>query len=180
MAIEKFYIKRNDLQPYYTSRLLGSNTTSLMAQATHGDSAVTVASTEGFSVTGSIVLSDYVSIAYTGKSMTTFTGCTWTGGVAAQVFALGTSIQEVVSITGATIRFTLSTVDGVTKKVNRQLAIITNGSLGDYEYRWQSGDTNTIGTYLAEFEITPSASPKFTVPVNERAIVVIVADLDAI
>lgn len=178
--IDKFYIKRNDLQPYYTIRLLGSGESSLYVQATYADAVITVTSTEGFPTSGKLILSDYIAIAYTGKSLTTFTGCTWSGGVSAQVFTIGTSIKEVIDITGATVRFTLSTPDFVTKKVNRQLAVITNSSLGDCEYRWQTGNTDTIGTYLAEFEVTPATSPKFTVPVKDKAVVVVVTDLDAI
>lgn len=178
MPIERFYIKRNDLQPYYSMRLLGSNETTLTIQATYNDASITVESTEGFPVSGNIILSDYVSVNYSGKSMSTFTGCTWAGGVTAQIFALDTQVQEVVNLAGASIRFTLSTTDG-TKKVNRQLATITSSALGDCEYRWQTGDTDTVGTYLAEFEVTPSTSPKFTVPVSEKAIVVIIPDLDA-
>jgi hypothetical protein len=179
MSIDKFYIKKNDLQPYYKILVAGDGSTSISTMATYNDSGITVSSTDSFPYTGSIRIFDYITITYTGKSVTTFTGCTWAGGAVAQTFAIGTQVTEVKDLTGATIVFTMATTDGVTKKVNRQAAVITNPTGGEVEYRWVSGNTDTSGPYLCEFEITPASGGKFTVPTKERAVVVVVDDLDA-
>lgn len=121
MPVEKLYLKRNDLQPYY-------------------------------------------------------------------LFQVKDSLDAVVDITGATIRCTMVLYDPATGllstiKINRQTAGInlTDAANGKGEYQWQSGDTDTIGTYRIEFEVTPASGGKFTVP-NPRygqGIVIINADLDS-
>ena len=61
-----------------------------------------------------------------------------------------------VDIGAATVKFTMVAVGSRYKKVNKSTAVVTNGPLGLCEYRWNiaSGDTDTPGDYLAEFEVT--------------------------
>ena len=49
---------------------------------------------------------------------------------------------------------------------------ITSAVLGEAEYRWQSGDTDTAGKYIYAFRFT-SSNRSFTVPVVSPGIVVI-------
>ncbi len=85
-----------------------------------------------------------------------------------------------VDITGATIYCTMKSDAGVIK-INRQTTgiYITAAASGQFEYRWQSGDTNTTGRYSIEFEVNPAGGGKFTVPVKEQAIILIKESLDA-
>lgn len=57
-----------------------------------------------------------------------------------------------IVLTGATIRFHMRTISG-TVKVDAAATIITAAN-GIVQYNWQAADTNTIGTYQAEFEVT--------------------------
>lgn len=88
------------------------------------------------------------------------------------------SDDNVVDLTGATAVFSMRTVDG-TLKINRASATIPAGTSGYAHYVWQSGDTDTSGTYYIEFEITPSSGGKFTLPAYDKAVVIIQDDLDA-
>ena len=182
MATEKFYIKRNDLQPYCKIIIAGDGETSLYVQSIYDDSTITVNSTLDFPTSGSLRVSDYITITYSGKSATTFTSCIWYGGATAQVFPIGTSVQEVMNLSGTSIVFTMKTVDGVTIKVNRQVASITNANGGEVEYKWVAGNTDTSGNYLAEFEITPNTGGKYTIPKepSNKLVIVVVDDLDVI
>jgi hypothetical protein len=86
-----------------------------------------------------------------------------------------------VNLTGATIVCTMIDAGG-SKKINRQSAgiVVTDAVAGEAEYRWQAGDTDTIGTYRIEFEITPQSGGKFTVPNDEPAVVFVGSDLDGV
>jgi len=86
-----------------------------------------------------------------------------------------------VNIAGAAIVCTMKGSAG-TLKIDRQSAgiNITDGPNGKFEYRWQAGDTDTPGKYYIEFEVTPAAGGKFTVPARDRAEVIIVDSLDSV
>jgi hypothetical protein len=85
-----------------------------------------------------------------------------------------------VDLTAAAIVCTMRAADG-TLKIDRQSAgiSITDAANGKFEYRWQSGDTDTAGKYFIEFEITPQSGGKFTVPADSAAVVLITDSLDA-
>lgn len=89
----------------------------------------------------------------------------------------------VVDITSATIRCTMKSIDG-TLKINRQTTgiSISDATNGQFYYAWQSGDTDTIGKYYIEFEITPASGGKWTIPASpkERAEVFVEPSLDTI
>ena len=86
-----------------------------------------------------------------------------------------------VNLTGATIVCTMKDAAG-TKKINRQSVgvVVTDAITGEAEYRWQAGETDVVGTYQIEFEITPQAGGKFSLPTGQPAIVLIEADLDGV
>lgn len=91
------------------------------------------------------------------------------------------SAAVAVDLTGATIYCSMKDVGTGALKINRQTVgiVITNAAAGEAEYRWQSGDTDTAGRYLIEFEVNPQSGGKFTVPAGEQAVVLIVESLDA-
>lgn len=91
------------------------------------------------------------------------------------------SYGNAVDITGATIYCTMKNLATGTVKINRQTTgiNISDGANGKFEYRWQSGDTNTTGSYSIEFEVNPVSGGKFTVPTNKRAMVIIADSLDS-
>lgn len=90
------------------------------------------------------------------------------------------SYDAAVDITGATIYCTMKSLSTGTVKINRQATgiNISDATNGKFEYRWQSGDTNTAGRYAIEFEINPVSGGKFTVPAGDIAPVQIKESLD--
>ena len=81
---------------------------------------------------------------------------------------------DAVPLSGATIYCTMTSTGG-TVKINHQNTgiTITDATNGEFEYRWQTGDTDTAGFYVIEFEINPSGGGKFTLPTGEVAEVII-------
>lgn len=87
-----------------------------------------------------------------------------------------------VSVDGASIVCTMKARADGTVKIDRQSAGInlTAPLLGEFEYRWQDGDTAAVGLYDIEFEVTPQSGGKFTVPSKPgEAEVLIAASLDS-
>lgn len=83
-----------------------------------------------------------------------------------------------VDLTGATATFTMVTDDDArTVKVNAETATITSDVGGLIEYAWTSSDTDTVGDYLGEFEITLGGG-KITLPNDDSLEIEIVADYD--
>lgn len=81
-----------------------------------------------------------------------------------------------VNLAGATVMFHMKSVDG-TIKVDQQMTI-TNASGGVVQYDWQAGDTDTVGTYYVEFEVTYSDSSIETFPNNGNKVVSVVKELN--
>lgn len=81
-----------------------------------------------------------------------------------------------VDLTGATVMFHMKSIDG-TVKVDQQMTI-TNASGGVVQYDWQSGDTDTVGTYYVEFEVTYADSSVETFPNNGNKVVSVVRELN--
>ncbi|OHB72741.1 MAG: hypothetical protein A2W23_01255 [Planctomycetes bacterium RBG_16_43_13] len=90
-----------------------------------------------------------------------------------------------IDLTGATIRCTMGSISVGALKINRQTTgiVIANQATnkGEFEYQWQTNDTDTPNSYYIEFEITPASGGKFTVPCHNdgKAKVVISAGLDS-
>lgn len=73
---------------------------------------------------------------------------------------------------GMTVRFHLNDASGAT--VVDAAAVVENAARGVVSYTWASGDTDTVGTYTAEFEVT-NAGKTMTFP-NDSNISVIITD----
>lgn len=71
-----------------------------------------------------------------------------------------------IDITGSTIRTTMRLENSTTIAINRSTAgiTLTDATAGAFTYQWQAGDTDSTGLYDIEFETTPAAGGKFTLP----------------
>lgn len=84
----------------------------------------------------------------------------------------GTTLDD-FDLTDYSATFSMAPISNrETPKVDTQAANITIPTEGKVEYRWQTGDTDTVGKYYFEFKFTKSGK-SFTVPVVSPGIVVI-------
>lgn len=81
-----------------------------------------------------------------------------------------------IDLTGATVRFHMKSVDG-TLKVDEVMTIVTAAS-GIVQYDWVSGDTDTVGTYYVEFEVTYADASVETFPNNGNKTISVVRELN--
>jgi hypothetical protein len=81
-----------------------------------------------------------------------------------------------IDLTGATVMFHMKSVDG-TIKVDEAMTI-TNNEGGVVQYNWQAGDTDTVGTYYVEFEVTYADASVETFPNNGNKVVTVVRELN--
>ena len=90
---------------------------------------------------------------------------------------------NVQDLTGATIVCSMKNIESGVLKIDRQSAGInvTDEANGLFQYEWVTGDTDTVGRYQIEFEITPASGGKVTIPNpgQGRAIVEVHAGMDA-
>lgn len=82
----------------------------------------------------------------------------------------------VVNLTGANVRFHMKSVDG-TLKIDAPMTV-TNALGGVCQYNWQAGDTDTVGTYYVEFEVTYADAAVETFPNNGSKTVKVVRELN--
>lgn len=71
--------------------------------------------------------------------------------------------KVVIDLTGATAKFIMFDWNAVVK-VNAAATILTPATDGKLQYDWVAADTDTVGAYRAEFEVTFSDGKKMTVP----------------
>lgn len=71
-----------------------------------------------------------------------------------------------ISLTGLTVKFTMSTLAGVVK-VAESACSITNAALGHVEYDFSAGDVDTAGDYVGYFIIYGSGEPETVPPADE-------------
>lgn len=90
--------------------------------------------------------------------------------IRAQLLGAGGAIQKLPN--GVTVRFHMNDANGAS--VIDAAATIESESRGIARYDWVSGDTDTAGTYTAEFEVD-IAGKTMTFP-NDGNIAVIVTD----
>lgn len=83
-------------------------------------------------------------------------------------------LGAVVDLTGASIRFHMRKTGDTTAKVDAA-AVIENADNGLVYYSWVAADTDTIGSYEAEFEVTFTGGEIETFP-NNRFIEVEITD----
>jgi hypothetical protein len=84
--------------------------------------------------------------------------------------------NNVISLVGATVRFHMKSLDG-TIKVDAVMTI-TDAVGGIVQYDWQSSDTDTAGSYYAEFEVTYNDGTIETFPNNSNLSISIRAELN--
>lgn len=63
------------------------------------------------------------------------------------------STGAAVDLAGATVRFHMRALNGKTTKVDAAATLVTPAE-GVVSYAWMAGDTDTTGSYNAEFEVT--------------------------
>lgn len=93
-----------------------------------------------------------------------------------KVKAIAPGVGGPLDLTGATAKFKMRTSAGAS--VIDATATITDAVNGKMEYAWVSGDTATIGSYRAEFEITYPGPVVLTLPNNSYLPIEIISDLD--
>jgi uncharacterized protein YfaS (alpha-2-macroglobulin family) len=81
-----------------------------------------------------------------------------------------------INVTGAAIRLHMKDLSG-TIKIDQAMTI-TNATLGLVRYDWQVGDTDTVGTYYVEFQVTYSDGSVETFPNNGNKVVSVVKELN--
>lgn len=70
---------------------------------------------------------------------------------------------NVVDLSGATVRFHMRKQGSTTAKVDAAATIVDDVG-GIVRYNWTSANTDTVGTYQAEFEVTYSDDTVETFP----------------
>lgn len=73
-----------------------------------------------------------------------------------------------ILLSGATVKFSMIEPDSGTVKVNAATADVVDPNTGVVEYAWTTGDTDTAGRYLREWEVTFASGRKETVPNDRR------------
>lgn len=81
-----------------------------------------------------------------------------------------------INLTGATVRFHMRVLGANNTKVDAAATVIS-ASAGIVQYNWIAADTNTIGTYTAEFEVTYADNTVETFPNNTYIRVEITDDI---
>lgn len=81
-----------------------------------------------------------------------------------------------VDISGATVQFHMRKVGETTAKVDAA-AVVTDADNGAVKYEWSTGDTDTVGQYQAEFEVTYVGGKIETFPNNSYILVQVIDDI---
>lgn len=79
-----------------------------------------------------------------------------------------------VDLTGCSVRFHMRRVGDITAKVDAAGTIVDDNN-GIVEYYWIAGDTDTVGSFEAEFEVTYAGGETESFP-NNRFIEVEITD----
>ena len=80
-------------------------------------------------------------------------------------------------LTGATVVFHMRLQSDLTVKVNGSSVTITDASLGLVTYVWSASDTDTVGVYQGEFQVTYADSTVESFPNNDYIIITILDDI---
>ncbi len=88
--------------------------------------------------------------------------------------ALTYELYPPVNLTGASVVFTMVRAAELTPVINRRAAVIAQANPGIVRHDWITGDTATVESYLAEFEVTDSNGKIATYPNTEQKILITV------
>ena len=83
----------------------------------------------------------------------------------------------VIDLTNATVRFHMKAVGETSVKVDA-VANIVDAEGGIVQYNWGASDTDTAGSYYAEFEVTYGDATVETLPNNSNLSISIRAELN--
>lgn len=83
-----------------------------------------------------------------------------------------------VDLTNATVSFIMRLPGAAGPKVNAPAYIVAPATGGVVRYDWAASDTNTPGSYLAEWEVTWASGKQQTFPTTSYHTVDVIADLD--
>lgn len=82
-----------------------------------------------------------------------------------------------VNLAGATVRFHMRVPGSTgTAKVGTAATVVT-AATGAVKYTWTGTDTDTVGRYYGEFEVTWGDARKQTFPNNAQLIIEVTSDL---
>ncbi len=91
----------------------------------------------------------------------------------------GLPSESAINLTAATsVKFKMRPVAGGALKVDGTMTIVS-AAAGTVQYVWIAADTDTVGTFDVEYEITWSDGGVETVPNDGYDTVIVVDDLDA-
>tara|TARA_R110000796_G_scaffold197368_1_gene313717 strand:- start:183 stop:503 length:321 start_codon:yes stop_codon:yes gene_type:complete len=81
-----------------------------------------------------------------------------------------------IALTGATVKLHMKSITGVVK-VDSSMIII-DAANGVIQYNWSSGNTDTVGTYYVEFQVTYSDGSIETFPNSGNKVISVVRELN--
>jgi hypothetical protein len=81
-----------------------------------------------------------------------------------------------INLNGATVVLHMKSLEGVIK-VDAAMTIVESLN-GIIKYDWQTGDTDTVGTYYVEFEVTYADASIETFPNTGSLVVSVVRELN--
>jgi hypothetical protein len=81
-----------------------------------------------------------------------------------------------IPLLGASVKIHMKSLDGVIK-INGAMTIV-DADNGIIQYDWQTGDTDTVGIYYVEFQVTYSDSSIETFPNSGNEVVSVVRQLN--
>lgn len=85
--------------------------------------------------------------------------------------------DTIVDLSGATVKFNMRARGATTTKVSAACVVSSPATDGEVTYNWQGTDTDTIGSFLGEFEVTFGSGKKLTCPNGKKIAIEVVDDL---
>lgn len=83
----------------------------------------------------------------------------------------------VIDLTGATVNFHMRQIGKTTVKVDASATVSSPATSGVVEYQWTASDTDTIGVFQGEFEVTYSTGAIETFPNGSYIAIEILDDI---
>lgn len=92
--------------------------------------------------------------------------------IASTVLSRGSTVIDLTAEGATTVKFTMRHRYDSAVKIDEATAAITDGPNGKLAYTWVTGDTDTPGVYLADWEVTFPGGPE-TFPTRASDIVIV-------